>query len=71
MTVEECIEEYTRLMRDVFEKRENRSIMGVFGKVKPRFSSKALQDAIAGVLRRRRIPLDEKFETGSKPSCKV
>lgn len=71
MSVEESIAEYTKLMRHVFSKRENRSIIGVLGKVKPRFSSKALEEAIAGVLTRRGIALDERFGREPKPRCKV
>jgi hypothetical protein len=71
MTVEECIKEYLQLMSQVFEKRENRSIIGVFGGVKPRFSSAALKDAISHVLRSRNVSLDEKFDNGTKPKCKV
>lgn len=71
MTVEECIDAYLRLMSQVFEKRENRSIIGVLGGVKPRFSSNVLKDAISEVLKSQNIPLDEKFDNGTKPRCKV
>jgi hypothetical protein len=71
MTVEECIEAYLQLMSQVFEKRENRSIVGVLGRVKPRFSSAVLKDAISQVISSRGISLDEKFENGTKPRCRV
>lgn len=71
MKVEECIEAYIKLMSQVFERRENRSIVGVLGGVKPRFSSTVLKNAISQVLTSRGIPLDEKFENGTKPQCKV
>lgn len=65
MTVEECIKEYTKLMEHVFSKRENRSIMSVLGKVQPRFSAKALEDAIATVVRNCGVSVDEDFEVES------
>jgi hypothetical protein len=71
MSVQECIAAYTEMMRQVFEKRANRSIIGVLGRVKPRFSSKVLENAIARILKARGIPLDEKFQNGQKPRCKV
>jgi hypothetical protein len=71
MSVQECIDAYTKMMRQVFEKKANRSIIGILGGVKPRFSSKALEDAIAQILKARGIPIDEKFRNGQKPRCKV
>jgi hypothetical protein len=71
MTVEECIDSYLRMMSQVFEKRENRSFVGVLGGVKPRFSSEVLKDAISQVIQSRAVPLNEKFDNGTKPKCKV
>jgi hypothetical protein len=71
MSVEECITAYLDLMKRIFEKRENRSIMSALGRVKPRFSAKALSDAIAEVLRSRGYSTQEKFEEGDDPTCKV
>ena len=77
MSVEECIDAYTKLMKQIFEKKDNRLYMGVFGRVKPRFSSKALEAAIVQVLNDRGISKDEKLEVphsvGSQASakCKV
>lgn len=71
MSVQECIDAYTKMMRKVFEKKTNRSIIGVLGGVKPRFSSKALEDAISQLLKARGISPDEKFQSDTKPRCKV
>ncbi|KAL6706652.1 hypothetical protein ACN47E_005194 [Coniothyrium glycines] len=71
MTVQECIDAYLRLMTQIFEKRENRSIVGVLGGVKPRFSSAVLKDAISQVITNCGIPLEEKFANSMKPRCKV
>lgn len=73
MSVEECIDAYTKMMKHVFEKKANRSFISILGGVQPRFSSKALENAISEVLKARGIPVDEKFEnvTGTKSQCKV
>ena len=71
MSVEECIDAYTKMMKLVFETKANHSFISVLGGVKPRFSSKALENAISQVLKARGIPVDEKFENGTRPRCKV
>jgi hypothetical protein len=70
MSVEDCIAAYTKLMKQIFEKKDNRLYMSLFGRVKPRFSSKALENAIVQVLRDRGVSKDEKFEV-SHSKCKV
>ncbi|KAF2469234.1 phospholipase [Lindgomyces ingoldianus] len=71
MTVEECIEAYTKMMKHIFAQKKNRSFISIFGGVKARFSSEALADAISQVLKGRGISINEKFENGVKPRCKV
>jgi hypothetical protein len=71
MSIEECIDAYTKMMKHVFEKKENHSLVSIFGGVKPRFSSKALENAISQVLKARGIPIKEKFENGTRSRCKV
>lgn len=71
MTIEGCIKAYIGLMRDVFAKNKSFSPVGIFGGVKSRFSSKALEQAISTVLTNLGIRLDEKFYLGSEPTCKV
>ncbi|KAF1960382.1 phospholipase [Byssothecium circinans] len=71
MTVEECIDAYTRLMKQIFEKKENRSIVSMLGVVKPRFSSETLENAIKQLLQRRAISVDEKLDNGQRGKCKV
>jgi hypothetical protein len=71
MSVEECITAYSKLMKRIFERKENRSIMGVLGRVKPRFSSEALTEAITEVLEFSGHNVDEKFEETDEPTCKV
>lgn len=71
MSVSECIDAYTKMMRQVFEKKINRSFVGVLGGVKPRFSSEVLKIAIAQLIKARGISTDEKFLEYTKPRCKV
>lgn len=71
MSVEECIDAYTKMMKHVFEKKENRSFISILGGVQPRFSSKALENAISQVLNARGIPVNERFENGTTSRCKV
>ena len=71
MSVEECIDVHTKMMKHVFEKKANRSFISILGGVKPRFSSKVLENAISQVLKARGIPLNEKFENGTRSRCKV
>jgi hypothetical protein len=62
MTVDMSIKAYTKLMKQIFKKKDNHLYMSVFGRVKPRFSSKALEAVIAQVLSDRNIPNNERFE---------
>jgi hypothetical protein len=73
MTVDECIEAYTKLMEQVFQKRENRTYIDVLRRVQPRFSSKALEGAIVQVLREQNVDIKEKFDDqkGDDQKCKV
>jgi hypothetical protein len=71
MSVDKCIDEYIKLMEQVFKRRENISFIGFLGGVKPRFSSDGLREAIVEVLRGNKIPQDEKFENGQQQSCRV
>lgn len=71
MSVEDCITAYVKLMRRIFEKKENRSIMSTIGRVKPRFSAQALSEAIVEVLRASGHSLSESFEEPGDPTCKV
>jgi hypothetical protein len=71
MSVEECVDAYTKMMKHVFGKKANHSFIDLFGGVKPRFSSKALVNAVSQVLKARGISVNEKFENGTRPRCKV
>lgn len=75
MEVDECIEAYKELMKTVFEKKKNRLAIGIFGQIKSRFSSKALEKAIKAVVKKRGIPVDESFciktEDEESRKCRV
>ncbi|KAH8727730.1 acyl transferase/acyl hydrolase/lysophospholipase [Phaeosphaeriaceae sp. PMI808] len=71
MSVETCITQYIKLMTCIFERRENRSIISAFGRVKPRFSAQALSDAIKEVIEVSGHSVNEKFEEPEMPNCKV
>jgi hypothetical protein len=71
MSVEDCIAAYVKLMKCIFEKKENRSIMSALGRVKSRFSSEALSDAIIEVLKSEGHSVHERFEERDDPTCKV
>jgi len=71
MSVEDCIIAYVKLMRRIFERKENRSIMSTIGRVKPRFSAQALSEAIVEVLRASGHSPSESFEEPGDPTCKV
>lgn len=71
MSVEDCITAYVKLMRRIFEKKENRSILSTLGRVKPRFSARTLSDAVAEVLISSGHSVYEKFEESDEPTCKV
>lgn len=61
MDVDECIEAYKELMKAVFEKKKSLLAVGFRGQIKSRFSSKALEKAIKGVIEKRGISLNEHF----------
>ena len=62
MDVDECIDAYTRLMNDVFRKRSFRAYFALLrGKIKGRFSSKQLEDAVRKILVLRKIGSKDLF----------
>jgi hypothetical protein len=76
MDVDECIEAYTELMKAVFEKKQSLLPVGLRGMIKSRFSSKALENAVKGVIEKRAgLRVDEPFyvETENEGSrkCRV
>ena len=81
MDVDECIEAYKELMKSVFEKKQSLFAVGFSGMIKSRFSSKALEKAVKGVIESRvgpagqRIPVNEPFyartEEEDSRKCKV
>ena len=72
LTVDECIEQYSTLIEQVFKKKIHRLPINLKFKVNPRFSSDVLQKAIEGVLSERELRADTPLleESPSSP-CKV
>ncbi|RPA76722.1 hypothetical protein BJ508DRAFT_330870 [Ascobolus immersus RN42] len=75
MDVEECIEAYTTLMNGIFKKRSLRAVFALLrGKVKGRFSSTHLEEAIQKILLLRNITVRELFHVPNarkENRCKV
>lgn len=61
MTVEECIQAYTELSKDVFHKRRTLPV-DIKGNVKERYDSKALELAIKKIIRDRKLDEDVLFK---------
>ena len=70
MDVDECIEAYRDLMKSIFEKKKSLFSVGLTGKIKARFSSKALETAIKQVISSREgVSVNDPFEMPQ--NCKV
>ncbi|KAJ5970810.1 FabD/lysophospholipase-like protein [Penicillium vulpinum] len=50
MDVDECIAAYIKLMKMIFDKPSKPGLLGIFGKIKPVFDAKKLEDAINEVI---------------------
>ena len=69
MDVDECITEYTRLLKTVFEKS---SLPFNFkGKIKGRFDSKVLENAIKQTIEARDLNTSELLNDGKDRGCRV
>lgn len=71
MSVDECIEEYVELMATVFGARSRRIPMSWRGRIKPRFDSRNLENAVKQVLSRKGMAEDAKFDDGAERGCKT
>ncbi|THX07920.1 hypothetical protein D6D18_02065, partial [Aureobasidium pullulans] len=66
MDVDECIEEYVELMATVFGARARRIPISWRGKIKPRFDSKNLENAVKQVLIRKGMAVDARLDDGAE-----
>lgn len=70
MDVDECIQAYIKLMKDVFASKSSSLPINWRLKVKARFSSKKLKNAIEGVVAKKGVSpsalLDDKNDHGSR-----
>ncbi|THV93791.1 hypothetical protein D6D27_04172 [Aureobasidium pullulans] len=71
MDVDECIEEYVELMATVFGARARRIPISWRGKIKPRFDSKNLENAVKQVLIRKGMAVDARLDDGAGRGCKT
>lgn len=72
MSVEDCISAYNKMMACVFEEGFIRNApFTLSGKLKPRFDSEKLKDAIERVIREAGMDPNERFRDGKKDGCKV
>ncbi|KAF7165385.1 hypothetical protein CNMCM6106_001575 [Aspergillus hiratsukae] len=71
MGVDECISAYIELMKTIFEDKLKLLPVGWTGKIKPRFNSGKLKDAIMDVAARQGASGTELFNDGSERGTKV
>lgn len=71
MSVDECIKAYSELMANVFGMQLSKIPMYWKGKVKPRFDSKKLEEAIKQVIRQSEVPEDALLDDGVERRCKT
>ncbi len=81
MDVDDCIAAYKALMKAVFEKKQNFLPVGLRGMIKPKFSSKELEQAIKTMIEGRakvlgqQTTVDEPFhvktESEDSRKCRV
>jgi hypothetical protein len=74
MDVDECIEVYTNMMKDIFKKKGlpidlKRKFWK--GKIKGRFDSSVLEDRFGQVLEKKNMRRDELFDDGKDRWCKL
>lgn len=71
MDVDECISAYVELIKTIFEDKLNSLPVGGTGKIKPRFDSGKLKDAILSVTARYGASGTELLNNGRERGTKV
>jgi hypothetical protein len=61
MDVDDCITAYKALMTTVFKKKKNVFTLSLTGMIRPRFSSKVLEESIKSVIKTCRPPEQEEI----------
>lgn len=69
MDVDECIVEYTQLLKSIFEK--SGLPINIKGKIKGRFDSTVLESAIKQTIAARGLDTDKPLNDGEERGCKV
>lgn len=70
MSVEECIEAYIKLSERVFQQKHV-SPVTIKGKMKARYSSEELQNAVQEVIQERGLDKDALLKDTTPQACKV
>jgi len=70
MSVDDCIKEYTQLASHVFQRKHMLPVK-ISGKLKARFDSKRLRDAIQDVAVRHGLEKDALLKDTTPMACKV
>jgi hypothetical protein len=71
MDVDECIAAYIELMKDVFEDKARSIPIGPTGKIKARFDSNKLKNAIEEVMNRKDIDKADLLNDSNTRGCRV
>lgn len=72
MDVDECITEYSKLIKTVFEGKSSRLPFGLSsGRVKAKFDSKKLRSAIEGVIVSKGASVTDNFNDGKDRGCRT
>lgn len=71
MDVDECISEYNKLMKAVFEEKSSRFPVGWTGRVKAQFDSKRLSSAIEEVIQSKGTSTVDAFSDGKLRGCRT
>lgn len=75
MTIDECIDQYIDISKEVFTRKRKLPIhiggTGKTGNVAAKFDSKALEDAVKTLLKNKSLDPQELLKAPSNVSCKV
>ncbi|KAK2038272.1 FabD/lysophospholipase-like protein [Colletotrichum somersetense] len=71
MDVDECIAAYTELIKEIFSEKLHKFRVGMSFKIRPRFDSKKLCNAIEAVLKKKGMPVTTLLNDGEERGCKV
>jgi calcium-independent phospholipase A2-gamma len=71
MSVDECIQAYIELMGTIFKKRHSVPFNVIDGKVRPRYSTQGLEQAIKGIITGKGLAEDALLRRETPPKCRT